>query len=255
MPPEEHSSGWDGVEERNLAATKVQLSADVNRTPDDIMTRYRENRNWKLYAKEWIYRNLPIQGEVLDFGCGTGEITTQLALLGAKKVYAMDVTPGLVAVTARRAQLDGVSGRVELICDFLQNVEPRPVDLVIAHAVLHHCHPLSGIIPDLLKWLKPGGTFVCVEPVVYFEQLERLRVASGVPFDALDEGERKLNHDDVEYVCSCLANAQRIHYRLLGRAGRWLPDRPLRRIDHLLLKLPGVYNFAGTVLIHGTRKS
>jgi SAM-dependent methyltransferase len=238
----------------NLGATRVQLSSAVTRTPDAIIARYRENRNWKLYPKEWIYHNLPLTGDVLDFGCGTGEITTQLALLGAKKVYAMDVTPGLLEVTKQRAELDGVVDRVEIICDFIQNVEPRPCDLVIAFAALHHCHPLKGIIPHLLNWVKPGGTFVCVEPIVYFEGLERARVASGVPFEPLDEGERKLDSSDIQYICDSLEDPQVVHFRLLGRADRWLPDGPLRRIDSLLLNIPGMSRFAGTALIHGKKR-
>ena len=253
-PPNTHETQWDGEDRRKLDATRVQLGYDVTATSPAILQRYRENRNWKLYPKEWIYRNLPLTGEVMDFGCGTGEITTQLALLGAKKVYAMDVTQGLLDVTRHRAELDGVSDRVECICDFVQNVEPKPVDLVVAFAVLHHCHPLTGIMPELLRWVKPGGTFVCVEPVAYFDRLERLRVASGVPFDALDEGERKLNANDVAYVCDSLKDPQLVHFRLLGRADRWLPERPLRRIDRFLLSLPGMSRLAGSVLIHGKGK-
>lgn len=255
MSGEEQDNTWEGLERRKLGATRVQLDENVERTSDEIMQRYRENRDWRLYPKEWIYRNLPVTGEVLDFGCGTGQITTQLALLGAKRVYAMDVTPGLLEVTRERARLDGVADRVELICDYLQNVEPRQVDLVIACAVLHHCHPLKDLMPGLLKWLKPGGIFVCIEPIVYFSQLESLRVASGVPFEPLDEGERKLDAEDIRYVCSCLDEPQRIHYRVLGRTDRWLPDRPLRVVDNLLLKVPGVWKLASSVLIHGKRKS
>jgi len=219
------------------------------------MRRYRENRNWRLYQKEWIYKNLLAKDmDVLDFGCGTGEITTQAAMLGAKTVYAVDVTPELLDITNERARLDGVAGRVETICGSIQNLEPRPVDLVIAFAVLHHCHPISGLLPSLLQWLRPGGTFVCVEPVVYFGNLEKARVASGVPFEPLDEGERKLDSRDVEYITGCLDNPRRVHFRLLGRADRWLQDRPLRHIDHLLFHLPGMSKLAGSVLIHGQKK-
>ena len=244
------------VERRKLDATRVQLSHDVSRTPDAIIQRYRENQNWRLYQKEWIYKNLLTNGaEVLDFGCGTGEITTQLAILGAKKVYAVDVTPGLLAATSARAELDNVSDRVETVCGFIENIPPRPVDLVVAFAVLHHCHPISKIMPTLLNWLRPGGTFVCAEPVVYFPVVETLRVASRVKFEPLDEGERKLDATDVDYLLGCLDDAQCIPFRLTSRADRWLPDRPLRRLDNLLFKLPVMSKLAGGMVLHGRKKA
>src|ERR1022692_1596393 len=45
------------------SATEVELSCPVTKTPDAVTRRYRENRHWRLYPNEWIYRNIPIQGE------------------------------------------------------------------------------------------------------------------------------------------------------------------------------------------------
>jgi SAM-dependent methyltransferase len=240
-----------------LDATAVQLQSEVVRTSDDIRRRYRENRNWRYYPKEWIYRNIPIQGkDVLDFGCGTGEITTQLAFLGANRVYALDVTSGLLDCTRRRAELDGVSSQVETICGFVQEVEPRPVDVAIAFAVLHHCFPLENVLPALLRWVKPGGTFIAVEPVSYLESLETLRTRSGVPFDPLDEGERKLNPVDLAYVSSHFEDTKVVHFHVFGRLARLWPagDPMLRRIDQAFLNLPYSSRLAGTALLVGRRK-
>src|SRR5260370_41785816 len=167
----------------NLEATEVQLNTKISRTSDDIRRRYSENAQWRYYPKEWIYRNIPLAGkDVLDFGCGTGEISTQAAFLGARRVYAPDVPEVLLDCTRRRAELDGVSRQVEPLCGSIQEVEPRPVDVIIAFAVLHHCFPLENVMPSLLRWLKPGGTFVAVEPVSYSESLESLRGRSEGPF-------------------------------------------------------------------------
>src|ERR1700693_5934419 len=134
----------------NLEATKVQLHTEVTRTSDDIRRRYRENVQWRYHPKEWIFRNIPLAGkDVLDFGCGTGEISTQAAFLGARGVYALDVTEGLLDCTKRRAELDAVSRQDETICGFCQEVEPRPVDVITAFAVLHHCFPLENVMPSL----------------------------------------------------------------------------------------------------------
>jgi SAM-dependent methyltransferase len=239
-----------------ISATQVQLESEVVRTSEDIRRRYRDNRHWRYYPKEWIYKNIPMEGkEVLDFGCGTGEITTQLAFLGAKRVYALDVTLGLLDSARRRAVLDGVANRVEIICGTIQDVKPRPVDVVIAYAVLHHCFPLENLMPTLIRWLKPGGVFVAVEPVSYLEALEHLRNRSGVPHDPLDEGERKLGPVDLRYVSSQVAESRIVHFHVLGRFTRLWPggDRLFRRLDHLILQLPMSWKFAGTALIVGRR--
>jgi SAM-dependent methyltransferase len=241
-----------------LDATQVQLNQEVVRTPDDIRRRYRENRDWQLYPKEWIFRNIPMEGkDVLDFGCGTGEITSQIAMLGANKVYGLDVTPGLLDQTQRRAELDGLADRVETVCGMIQDVEPRPVDVIIAFAVLHHCFPLENVLPALLRWLKPGGIFVTVEPVNYLPAMEWLRSHSGIPTDPLDEGERKLSTEDLQYVRGLFSRTEITHFHLLGRLSRIWPntDKTFRQMDRRILSsLPAASKLAGTALVVGYGK-
>jgi SAM-dependent methyltransferase len=239
-----------------LDATAVQLQSEITRTSDQDRRRYRENKQWRYHPKEWIYRNIPLAGkDVLDFGCGTGEISTQAAFLGARRVYALDVTQGLLDCTSRRAELDGVSNQVETLCGFIQEVEPRPVDVIIAFAVLHHCFPLENVMPSFVRWLKPGGTFVAVEPVSYIETMERIRTKSGVPFDPLDEGERKLNAVDLKYVASHFAESKVVDFHVVNRLSRLIPagDYLFRRLDRLILSLPGTSKLAGTALFVGRR--
>ncbi len=240
----------------HTSATDAQLSQSVERTPVEILSRYRSNRNWRYYEKEWIYRRIPVQGKtVLDFGCGTGEISTQLAALGAEKVLALDVAPGLLDMTRRRAIADGVSDRVETICGSVENLAPQPVDTIVSFAVLHHCFPLDRSVPAILGWLKPGGYFVASEPVTYSRTLDWLRDRSGVPTGPLDPGERKLNEKDVAYLRSLFSEVRVVHFRLLGRLTRLFPraDFALRVLDRLLLSIPGAWRFAGIAVIVGKK--
>jgi 2-polyprenyl-3-methyl-5-hydroxy-6-metoxy-1,4-benzoquinol methylase len=240
------------VVETRLTATDVQLGCDVAKTPEGIRLRYQENRDWRLYPKEWIYRNITVKGmDVLDFGCGTGEITTQLAFLGAKQVWGLDVTPGLLRQTQRRAELDGVADRVQTFCGMIQDIEPHPVDVILAFAVLHHCFPLENLMPTLLRWLKPGGVFVATEPINYLPLLAWMRNHSGIPKDPLDEGERQLNGADVRYVASFFSQRQVVHFHVLGRLRRlWHgKDKWFRQIDQKILRVPMTSKFAGQAII------
>ena len=236
------------------SATEVELSCPVTKTPDAVTRRYRENRHWRLYPNEWIYRNIPIQGEdVLDFGCGTGEFSTKLAMFGAKRVIGLDVTPGLLELTQKRARLDGVEDKVDVLCGDLRNLYIPAVDVILAFAVLHHCHPVATTTSELLQRLKPNGWFVCCEPVCYVPAIEWLREQTGVPMGPLDEGEAKLSGRDVRDICGALVDVHIQHYRILGRLDRYLPDLPLRLVDRVLVALPEVWKLSGQVLIAGRK--
>jgi SAM-dependent methyltransferase len=233
-------------------ATEVQLSQPIAATSEDIIKRYRENRHWRLYEKEWIYRNFPPARRTwLDFGCGTGEITTQLALLGADRVTAIDVTPGLIDMTQKQAEIDGVAEKVRTICGDITTTPPEPVDFVLAYAVLHHVPDrLQEITEAIVRWLKPGGAFIFCEPVCYIPMLEWARNHSAVAPDALDEGERKLTGSDLTLIESQFRDAKRVHFNTLRRLSRVIPsaDRPLRSIDSALRIIPGLWHFAGNVI-------
>jgi SAM-dependent methyltransferase len=244
-----------------LAATRVQIGEGVDAvgaTPPDIRRRYIENRNWRRYPKEYIYHRLQERGaatlRVLDFGCGTGEISTQLALLGCT-VVGIDVTPELIAIAARRAQLDGVRARCSFVEAPIQEagLADRSFDVVLCFAVLHHVD-IRAVMPHLLRVLKPGGIFFAVEPVVLVRWLGRLRDVIPVPKPPLDEGERQLTGEDLRFLRSGLQSSQVRYFRLFERLERILPGlvHPLAAVDEFLLSaLPFLRCYSGTALIEG----
>ena len=233
-------------------ATDVQLSEAVEPTPEKLIERYRRNRDWRLYKKEWIYRNFPPAGlSWLDFGCGTGEITAQLAILGASRVIGVDVDPRLIDMTRRRAELDGVSDRVQAICGDLATIEPQPVDVVLSYAVLHHlADHLQQTAPLIRRWLKPNGIFICSEPVSLLPGVEWLRQHSGVAMGPVDPGERKLTRADLKQIEDGFSHSRRVPFGMLGRFGRPLPwaRGALLRMDALLRPVPGAVWLAGNVI-------
>jgi len=154
-------------------------------------------------------------------------------------------------MTRRRAELDGVSDRVQAICGDLATIEPQPVDIALAFAVLHHLpDEIVPMMATIRRWLKPGGVFICVEPICYLPWIERLRQRLGVPLDSLDPGERKLNMADIRRITSGFSSSRGVHFRLFAKFGRWWPgaDRLFRRVDALLRPLPGARAFASIVI-------
>jgi SAM-dependent methyltransferase len=236
-----------------MSATDVQLGSKISPTPERVIERYLQARDWQLFEKEFIYHHFAPEGKTwIDFGCGTGEIATQLAILGATRVMAIDVVPGLVEMTRQRAILDHVDDRVMVQCGEIQDLHPEPVDIVLSFAVLHHVvDHLAEVIPIIKGWIKPGGAFICVEPISYSRPVNWLRNHCGIPFQPLDSGERKLTEADLHLIQSNFARSARTHFRVLSRFEKLYPDtsRLLRKLDRKLLALPPMAHFAGTVVL------
>jgi hypothetical protein len=108
-------------------------------------------------------------------------------------------------------------------------------------------------MPSFVRWLKPGGPLVAGEPVSYIESIERLRTKSCVPFDPVDEGERKLNAVDLKYVASHFAESKVVDFHVLNCLSRLVPagDCLFRPLDRLILGLPFTSKLAGTALFVG----
>lgn len=256
--------------ERLFQRKQSQIDEAISPTPIDVLERYRENRHWRLYPKECMYRAMGnLDGKrVLDFGCGSGEISTQLALLGAD-VLAFDLSPDHLELARRRASLDGVLDRVNfLVADGENaNLPNGAFDFVVAYAVLHHMK-LQPALQLIHQALKPDGRVFIVEPVSFSHTLAWLRDRVPVPKNVSPD-ERQLNEQEISFIVESFEQSSIRYYRVLERLERLLPhvfkhgirqrvatglSRLLRILDRGLLLIPGTWRLAGRLLVTGTRK-
>ena len=93
---------------------------------------------------------------ILDLGCGTGELTAQLAEAGAR-VTGADASAAMVA-KAKQA-FPALDFRV---MDARQLSFPDPFDAVFTNAVLHWIQEADqpAVLTNVYNALKPGGRFV-----------------------------------------------------------------------------------------------
>ncbi len=110
------------------------------------------------WALEQLER-LPLNGDevVLDAGCGSGRVTSELAnRLPRGRVYGVDVAPSMAA-HARAALGD----RATILCQDLVALDlPEPVDAVFSNATFHWIKDHDALFASLRRAMKPGGRLV-----------------------------------------------------------------------------------------------
>lgn len=130
--------------------------------------RHQKFRDYKKGAED-VLRALGFASPpaVIDMGCGTGAFALHAAPR-CQKLYAVDVSPAMLAYTRQKAQQAGLDNIVFCQGGFLTYVhQAAPVDAVVSTAALHH-------LPDFWKqvglrrvaqMLKPGGRFYLFDVV------------------------------------------------------------------------------------------
>jgi len=106
------------------------------------------------YGKDLVGLLAPQSGErILDAGCGTGQLTAEIARAGAD-VIGIDSSPAMIEQA--RANLPGV--RFE-VADLTAIEYREEFDAVFSNAVLHWVRKSDDAEEAIRRALKPGGRF------------------------------------------------------------------------------------------------
>jgi trans-aconitate 2-methyltransferase len=107
------------------------------------------------YGEELLNLLSPQPGErILDVGCGTGQLTQQIALVGAE---VMGIDASLSMVEQARHNYPDLKFAVADARDFQFE---QPFDAVFSNAALHWILEPDAVIRCIYQALKPGGRFV-----------------------------------------------------------------------------------------------
>jgi SAM-dependent methyltransferase len=191
---------WEQAEIERSSGEAARTADGVRPTSPSILKRYASPPADTVYALEYAYHLAgDVRGRhVLDLGCGSGQNAAILAARGAR-VSAMDISPDLLGLAARRAQLDGLAPAITTLCGSAHAI-PLPdasVDLVFGNAILHHLD-LDLTSREVHRVLRPGGRAIFKEPmrnsrvIAFLRRLIPYRQPDISPF------ERPLRHDEIE---------------------------------------------------------
>jgi SAM-dependent methyltransferase len=262
-----HEARWNTEaeffdEQARAAAAKL--------APFDARTRKRYQTPRSAFAPEFRFRVLGDLRDrrVVDVGCGEGPNSALLALLGAK-VTGIDLSAGALDVARARATLEGVAKQCKFVCSPMETapIADRTCDVVFCDAILHHLlDDLDGAMRRLMRFLRPGGVFLCVEPVSLSPILRRLRPLVPVR-TAHTPDERPLDANDCAIIKRHVPDLKMKYFRFLGRLERLvLPGQnyecaplgqriatwTLAHIDELLLSLPPLRNLGSVAVMWGS---
>lgn len=101
---------------------------------------------------EWLAGEEVSGAQALDYGCGSGILAIAAAMLGARRVWAVDNDPQALAAAERNAAANGAADRVAVRSP--EHLPALTADLLVSNIL---ANTLGSMARELCALLKPGG--------------------------------------------------------------------------------------------------
>jgi tRNA (cmo5U34)-methyltransferase len=218
-----------------FASNRGAMSADSSGFFDSISSEYTDQirRCVPRYSEMlWaVLDYLPQQlapRNILELGCGTGNLTLKLAeKYPDAQFHLADFSAGMIAECQRRL---GPSAKIiPHVRDFRELAFPSgAIDLVASTISLHHLTDAEkrALFQKIHAWLRPGGVFVFSDqfagktPEIYARHLEHWRIAA-----------KELGATEDEWKAWMQHQAEHDHHSPIADQIGWLADAGYVEID------------------------
>lgn len=121
---------------------------------------------WKRSAARWLLHRLPLRPEILDLGCGTGDMLKQFfQLRPGCQLTGLDFSPNMLSVAEKNCK--NIPNLVLAQGNACQVPFPDGrFDAVSISFALRNTADYLQVLREALRVLKPGGYFLCIDSFV-----------------------------------------------------------------------------------------
>ncbi|WP_027881047.1 bifunctional demethylmenaquinone methyltransferase/2-methoxy-6-polyprenyl-1,4-benzoquinol methylase UbiE [Mesoflavibacter zeaxanthinifaciens] len=121
---------------------------------------------WRKRVVEIVKKQQP--KTILDIATGTGDLAINLAETSAEEIVGLDISPGMLEVGKEKVKAKQLNNRVKMIIGDSENMpfEDNTFDAITVAFGVRNFETLENGLKDILRVLKPGGTFVILETSV-----------------------------------------------------------------------------------------
>ena len=115
-------------------------------------------------TRENTEKYLNVSDIVLDYGCGTGTKSCELAHL-VKEIHAIDISSKMIEIAKEKAlvnKVENVNFKQTTIFD--EKYKKESFDVILAFNMLHTVPDLQNVMQRIHELLKPEGLFISVTP-------------------------------------------------------------------------------------------
>lgn len=105
---------------------------------------------------------------ILDVGCGTGSLLTELATAGATSLSGVDLAPKILEVA--REKLSAAGAKADLHAVDAEDALPwdsNSFDATTLTGALHHFFRPNDMLAEVYRVLRPGGQLLVVDPCFF----------------------------------------------------------------------------------------
>ena len=105
---------------------------------------------------------------VLDIATGTGDLAINLAETTAKKIIGLDISEGMLAVGKEKIKTKNLEHKIEMLLGDSENLpfQDQTFDAITVAFGVRNFENLDKGLSEILRVLKPNGTFVILETSV-----------------------------------------------------------------------------------------